>query len=434
MRTHHLTRIGAPALLLGLVAVGCTPTSRPSALPSVAPKPEKQAARRAGDALAAIKVRDAAKAVAAAEEAVALAPRNAAYRATLGQAYLTAGRFTSAEASFADAVALDPTPGKPGFNLALSQIALGKWDVARAGLVGLEGALPDTDIGLALALAGDRDGAIVLLERAARAEGADAKTRQNLALVYALAGRWTEAQNLAAQDLAGKQILVRIGEWAQFARPQASWDQVASLLGVTPADDPGRPVALALRDDAGMLAAAPAAPVAPTEGATMIAQADDLAPPVVAPQSEAPEIAAATPVTVAVAKSGVRVHSFGITDLGQVRAAAFKPAAPAPLRRGGQWVVQLGAFAQPSAVEAAWSRMSGKVAELRGYAPAQSTFTASGSAKLHRLTMSGFASRADAQRLCGQIKGRGGVCFVRAAAGEQPLQWASRTNDLIALR
>lgn len=419
MRTHHLTRISAPALLLGMLAVGCTPNMRTVTASSKLANPEKQAARRAGDALVAIKARDAAKAVTAAEEAVALAPRNPQYRATLGQAYLIAGRFVSAEASFTDAIALDPTPGRPSFNLALSQIALGKWDTARATLARLEGVVPDTDVGLALALAGDREGAIVILERAARAEGAGAKARQNLALTYALAGRWTEAQNVAAQDLPGKQILIRIGEWSQFARPQASWDQVASLLGVTPVDDPGRPVALALRGDAvPMLAEAPKISPAPDDAQTMIAQAPDEERAPLAPADAAP----------------VRLAALGSLPAPARRGPSHIVVAPAEQPREGRWVVQLGAFAQPAALHAAWSRMSGRVPALRGYAPAGSTMSVSGSGTVHRLTMPGFATRADAQRVCTRIKLGGGACFVRPAAGEQPLQMAVRANDLIAMR
>ena len=54
------------------------------------------------------------------------------------------------------------------------------------------------DKGLALALAGDADGGIALLQSAARAEGATSRTRQNLALAYAIAGKWREARAIAA--------------------------------------------------------------------------------------------------------------------------------------------------------------------------------------------------------------------------------------------
>jgi hypothetical protein len=48
---------------------------------------------------------------------------------------------------------------------------------------------------------------------------------------------------------------------------------------------------------------------------------------------------------------------------------------------------------------------------------------------LHRVSVSGFASAADARRLCGEIRGRGGVCFVRAQAGDAPIRWAARYAD-----
>ena len=35
----------------------------------------------------------------------------------------------------------------------------------------------------------------------------------------------------------------------------------------------------------------------------------------------------------------------------------------------------------------------------------------------------------EAQRLCGQIRGQGGYCFVRAAAGDASIRWAARYAD-----
>src|SRR3546814_7512834 len=46
------------------------------------------------------------KAIVAAEEAVAANPQDGAYRSLLGQAYLSGGRFASAETSFEDALSL----------------------------------------------------------------------------------------------------------------------------------------------------------------------------------------------------------------------------------------------------------------------------------------------------------------------------------------
>jgi Flp pilus assembly protein TadD/cell division septation protein DedD len=447
MKTSYLTRLGAPALLLGLVAVGCTPGgNKVASLSSVAPKADKQAARRAAEAESAITARNAVKAVAAAEEAVALAPRNAAYRAVLGQAYLIAGRFTSAEASFAEAVALDPTPGRASFNLALSQIALGKWDVARDGLAKLSGIMPDADIGLATALAGDREGALVILERAAREEGAGAKVRQNLALTYALSGRWNDAQTVATQDVPGNLILHRISEWSKFARPESSWDQVASLLGVTPVEDPGRPAALALTDVAttAVAAAEPVVQVAPEMGAQAMALAAEEAAEPAMTAEPAPAAVEIASVESAEMPSEVvappLLAAAGRSDDAPLLLAERKPVRTAVSRVatapqvGGKWVVQLGAFAQPQAVNAAWTHLSGRVAGMRGYAPARSTFMMAGSGTLHRLAVSGFATRLDAQRMCVRVKAHGGNCFVRPAAGEQPIHYAAPSGTLLAMR
>src|SRR3546814_7635088 len=86
-----------------------------------------------------------------------LAPREAGYRAVLGQSYLTDGRFTSARQAFTDALALDSNNGKVALSLALAQTAEGDWTAARATLDDHAGVIPATDRGLALALAGDPD-------------------------------------------------------------------------------------------------------------------------------------------------------------------------------------------------------------------------------------------------------------------------------------
>src|SRR3546814_11063525 len=84
-----------------------------------------------------------------AEKAVALAPREAGYRAVLGQSYLTDGRFTSARQAFTDALALDSNNGKVALSLALAQTAEGDWTAARATLDDHAGVILATDRGLA---------------------------------------------------------------------------------------------------------------------------------------------------------------------------------------------------------------------------------------------------------------------------------------------
>ena len=123
---------------------------------------------------------------------------------------------------------------------------LREWVAARETLTAHAARMTDGDRGLALALAGDPAGGIALLSNAARDPAATATMRQNLALALALDGRWVEARTVASVDMSPEQVDARLVEWAGFARPQSAAQQVAALLGVTPAIDRGQPVQLAL--------------------------------------------------------------------------------------------------------------------------------------------------------------------------------------------
>ncbi|WP_334000477.1 hypothetical protein [Sphingomonas aurantiaca] len=141
---------------------------------------------------------------------------------------------------------MSPTSGKAALNLALSQVATGDWQAARQTLATQAAIIPALDRGLALSLAGDTAGGIALLTEVARSPETNVKVRQNLALSFALAGRWQEARVVAAADMAPGDVDARLEQWALFAQPAAASDQVASLLGVRAAADSGQPVALAL--------------------------------------------------------------------------------------------------------------------------------------------------------------------------------------------
>jgi Flp pilus assembly protein TadD len=418
MKTSLMLKLGPSALLLGFTAVGCTTASRPASLSSASPKADRQAARLARSAGKALAAKRIDQAVPLAERAVTLSPRDASYRAMLGQAYVRAGRFTSAEATFADATALDPNP-RNRFNLALTQIALGKWDVARGTLASLNGQMPDADIGLATALAGDKEGGVAILERAVRAPDAGVKARQNLALVYAMVGRWTDAQAIAQHDVPPDQLAVRFAQWAKFAQPTSSWDQVATLLGVTPVQDPGRPVALALAASAADEALA-AAPVVATPAPQAVAEVEPVAVPASAVVPVA-YVAPAAPVVSAPPAPRIAPVRPALSAPSPVRTAVVRPRQVST----GKWVVQLGSYAQATSVDTAWGRFTARVRALAGYAPTRSTFVAT-NGTVHRLTLSGFATRNDAIRACQSVKARRGECFVRQAAGEQPIQWATR--------
>lgn len=375
-----------------------------------------------------------------AEAAVTLRPQIADYRAVLGQAYLLAGRFASARTTFNDALTLSPGDGKVALNLALAQIAEGDWTGARQTLDSNSGSIPVGDRGLAMALAGDPTSAVNLLLPVARQPGADAKLRQNLALSLALAGRWQDARVVAGMDLSPTVADKRITEWAAFARPASRYDQVAALLGVTPAADPGQPVALALNASTPMLATVAPAPVeaympkAAAEVAVAAAPVDaGTTTPVVAPTPAVstvvfgPRAEVVQPLSVqpAVGSKAPLIRAPKTA----MKAAAFVKPMVAPTTPGatkvsvskGNFYVQLGAYDSAGVARDGWARASRAYSGFAGHVPTGMAVTVKGK-NFYRLSVGGF-DRAGAAQLCASYRAKGGTCFVRANAGDQAVSW-----------
>jgi len=389
---------------------------------------EKAAAQAAEQARKLMDKRKFADAVEKAEQAVAAMPRTAEYRALLGQAYLSAGRFQSAETTLGEAASLDPSNARAGLNLALAQIANAHNDRALATLDAYRERLSATDFGLAAALAGDLSGATSVLEAAVRDPAADAKARQNLALTYALANRWREARIMAAQDLSGEALYARMTEWAALTVPTSASQQVASLLRVTPVADPGQPEQLALGPAPEVrVALAPAAPAVVDPTPVVAANADP------APVFEVSEAPVATAVAaVEPAAEPVRAAPPVRSPAPAIRQVVLPASGSAADRSGrsfrpvqsGTFVVQLGAFSTAARAEAAWQGATGRFRALDNYSAATARVQVK-SVSLYRLSVSGFTTRAAAGRVCARIKAAGGDCFVRSVAGDTPLQWAS---------
>ena len=94
-----------------------------------------------------------------------------------------------------------------------------------------------------------------VLEAAARAKGADAPVRQNLALAHALPGDWTKARTDRGAGRSGEPARRSDPSVDAAGQPGKASDQVAALVGVTPAAvDQGQPVRLALRKPDTMMA------------------------------------------------------------------------------------------------------------------------------------------------------------------------------------
>lgn len=441
MNMRKFAGLSLSALMLGGTMVGCAGGGIASASSKNAALAAKQAADNAGKAQKALTGGDATKAVSFAEAAVAAQPNDVGYRALLGASYLKAGRFTSAHAAYADVLALTPNDGKAALNMALAQIAEGQWDAARQTLDAHADAIPARDRGLAIALAGDPMGGVNLLLPIARGDNADAKTRQNLALAMALSGQWKQARAIVGIDLAPADADARIMQWISFAKPSGSADQVASLLGVRPAVDPGRPVALALN------AAVPVAAEPVVETAAVVDLPVEtvarVVPPVVVPTldvapGDTSDVRFAARAEVTQALPAGKAPVIAAKGPFKTKVVAAKPAAkPVPIAAPrapakGDWYVQLGAYDSPGVAKDAWARAQRRYAAFAGQSPTGMAFK-SAAGQFYRLSVGGFA-RGDATAMCKGYRAKGGTCFVRAGAGDQVASWVKPTRVQFASR
>jgi Flp pilus assembly protein TadD len=386
-------------------------------------------------ALAALNANDPATAIDYAERAVERTPDDVSLRALLGNAYFLGGRFASAEAAFKDALSINANQPQVILKLALVEIAQGRNADALQLLDASRGVLDAADYGLALALAGRPADAVAALEVVARADGADSRVRQNLALAYAFSGDWTNARTVAAQDVPADQLDARIHQWMQLASPAHPSDQIAALIGVTPAAaDPGQPTRLALRkDDTRLALAAPAllpqvAVASPPSAEVPPAPIADFVPP------PPPVMAVAVPQPAA---APVAAFDTGFVEPPPARKPiaarrASPPIVPAsfrsvPARRVGNSaaVVQLGAFGNAERVAAAWNVAAHRFGSLKGYTPVSARFV-SAKGTFYRLSVRGFGSDREARTVCESVRKAGGSCFVRDVAGDRPVQIASR--------
>jgi Flp pilus assembly protein TadD len=444
-------RLGASAsaIVLASMISGCAAPHQATAFGGV-----RSDVGLATRALAALNSNDVPLAIDLGERAVEKSPHDAGFRALLGNAYFAAGRFGSAETAFRDSLTLYPAQPHVVLKLALVQIALGKTAAATQLLESEHGAMDPANYGLAIALAGHPDEAISVLEPAARQPGADARIRQNLALAYALAGDWTEARTVAAQDVAANQLDERIQHWMQLANPAKPSDQVAALTGVKPAPaDQGQPVRLALRESDTMVAEvapvvdpapqpqvaaaepmeAPAASITvPLPEPTVVAEAPvhNPAPKPVTADAAAPASSPMAVLTATAEKVSSVVESF----LPEKPAPAAKPApAPKPAKvraakasRGNpDAIMQIGSYSSPQQVAAGWDRLTKRFPELRDYLPMRARFD-SAKGTFWRLSVQGFESQRAAMARCDELKSNGGQCFVRGFAGDKPVEIASR--------
>lgn len=419
----------------------------------------------ATEAQAALEAKQYSTAVSLAEQAVQYTPDDAGFRMLLGNCYFAAGRFASAETAYRDSLSLLPNQPQVVLKLALVQIAQGKNAEALGYLNVARDSLDPADYGLALALAGRPVDAIQVLESAARGPGADSRVRQNLAMAYGLAGEWTEARTIAAQDLAPNQLEPRIQQWMQVAKPTRASDQVAAVTGIQPAADPGEPQHLALKGVQNPLERLAQAATQQAEQSASILlpepppvtsqpKASATLQPALQPQSvvtpePSPRTAAAAPAPESAMEPTAAAEVTEATKalVQPAKAPALPPlptkfdapppsyvaitssirkaAAKARSEGNSNAVVQLGAYSSAKAVETAWNMFAHRYSAVGRYEPVSARFQSS-KGTVYRLSVKGFASAGQAQHLCSTLREKGASCFVRGVAGDLPVQFASR--------
>lgn len=429
LRIRAIAGLGLPALIFGSTLVGCAHDGGGIAAAGsrAVMRSEERAAANAAKAREALEQGRPAEAVSLAEAAVAMQPVDARYRMLLAQSYLKAGRFLSAEAAYGDTLKLAPGDARAALNLALAQIASGHMAAALTTLDTHQALINPADRGLALALAGDAEAGVQVLTAAVRSPDATAKARQNLGLALALSGHWIEARSMAGIDLSPTEADERVMQWAAFAKPDHASDQIAALLGVKAAKDPGQPVALALNASV-PVAVAKAEPVQVSQPVPAAVPAS--APVVVAsvPSPVVPRIVFAPRVEVVQAVPPAIPYKRPVVTA----RADVAPRRPAPLRAAqkGDWFVQIGAYDSAGAAKSAWSRAQQRYAGFAREAPTGMTVKAGGR-EFYRLSVGGFA-RSDAEATCRAYRAKGGTCFVRTGAGDQTAAWSKGKVQIAA--
>ncbi|MCB2056756.1 MAG: tetratricopeptide repeat protein [Novosphingobium sp.] len=452
---RKLKSLGLPLGLAGVAAIALMAGTGISTTAGAAPSPDRTAAE-AQAALAKGKVD---KAISLAEGVVASNPREAAYRALLGNAYLRAGRFESAAQAFNDAMKLGDNSTRTALALSLAQIGAGRNRDAVAILQDWRDAIPAADLGLALALAGESGRGVAILSDAVRAGDNSPKVRQNLAYAFALDGRWREARLMTEQDLPADKVDDRISNWAQLARPEDTRKRVAALLNVPVRADAGQPAALALVDSQGaeQLAAESTAATSPypatAELPPVAATAYAPAPvPAYAPAPAPAELSHYTPVSASVAVPTVRQNQVRTapayhsgqsafvsipvvqdlpSDYSPARAAntvasarpkGIRPRQPRNIAYspmgGGTHMVQLGSFLSEQGARRAWGIYARQNPELKKFRMNISQATVRGR-HYWRVAAAGLDGNG-ASGLCSSVKGRGGACFAYTATRTLP--------------
>lgn len=175
-----------------------------------------------------------AQAVAVLENAAAKNPGNLAVTAAYGKALADAGRLKDAAAVLERA----HTPEQPNWSVLSTQGSvadqLGQHEAARRFYDAALKIAPGepsvmSNLGLSYALSRDLPRAEATLRQAIRNPRADARVRQNLALVLALSGKYDEAEQIARRDLSPADAAANIAAIRKTIVENDTWRKIQDV-------------------------------------------------------------------------------------------------------------------------------------------------------------------------------------------------------------
>jgi Flp pilus assembly protein TadD len=170
--------------------------------------------------------------IAVLEQGMAAHPKDPEIRVAYAKALTAGGRFEQALAVLDDTI----RPDAPDWNALSVKGAIydqmGRNQEARelytqALLIAPGEASLEANMGLSYAMTSDLNAAEQHLRRAVKMKGATSQIRQNLALVVGLQGRFDEARDLFARELAPDQVEANMAYIRALLTQQNRWDLIA---------------------------------------------------------------------------------------------------------------------------------------------------------------------------------------------------------------
>ncbi|WP_338722283.1 tetratricopeptide repeat protein [Devosia sp. XK-2] len=172
------------------------------------------------------------QAAAALEQAIAAYPGDVALTVAYAKALTAAGRFDQSIQVLRNVIRPDAPDWNALLVLGATLDQTGRHDEARqvyeqAAVIAPGEASIETNLGLSYAMTNDLVSAEKHLRRAVQMRGATTQTRQNLALVVGLQGRFDECRAIYAAELPPEQVEANMAYVRALLTQQNRWDLIA---------------------------------------------------------------------------------------------------------------------------------------------------------------------------------------------------------------